>query len=122
MAQISVRLKGPLAVEQQREIAGEASSYLHNTPTRGPQLTASQEESLTSRPEIMNHEGRATVWILNYWWECEISPSGLQLNFSWPERNIQASFSIAGEEIAGALKGVVQLWHVDANESGYTGE
>lgn len=42
MAQISVRFRGPLSLEIQRELSQQSGSYLWNKPGVGPQLTLEQ--------------------------------------------------------------------------------
>jgi hypothetical protein len=67
LAQISVRFRGPLSLEKQREIGSQSDSHLWNRPVFGPQLTLEQERSARSSAEIVTHEGHNTFWTITYW-------------------------------------------------------
>jgi hypothetical protein len=122
MAQLRVRLVEPISIEMQRDISGEASSYLYNSPNSGPQLTAFTKISSPARTELVNHEGHIGIWTFNYWWDEEMQRASVELFFSWPERGLEASYILEEKDIAAALDQSVQLWESDASEHGYVGE
>jgi hypothetical protein len=113
MAQISVRFRGPLSLDRQRELSKQSSSYLLNTPGLGPQLTLEQEESTASPAEIVTHEGHHSFWTTTFWFDRELTGSALSMTFRWPEQGIECVFPIAGEDIGRALEKATELWSPD---------
>ncbi|MFJ5696596.1 hypothetical protein [Arthrobacter sp. NPDC093139] len=113
MAQISVRFRGPLSLDMQRELSKQSGSYLWNKPDLGPQLTLEQEESTASLAEVVTHEGHHSFWTITFWFDKEITGSALSMAFRWPEQGIECVFPIAGEDIDRALEEATELWSPD---------
>jgi hypothetical protein len=113
MAQISVRFRGPLSLDTQRELSKQSESYLWNKPDLGPQLTLKQEESTASSAEVVTHEGHHSFWTITFWFDQQITGSALSMTFRWPEQGIECAFPIPGEDIGRALGEATELWSPD---------
>jgi hypothetical protein len=113
LAQISVRFRGPLSLDKQREIGSQSDSYLWNKPDRGPQLSLEQERSARSSAEIVTHEGHNTFWTITYWFGREIAPSEVSMTFSWPEQGLEVLFTVSGEDLRSAINRATELWIPD---------
>jgi hypothetical protein len=113
MAQISVRFRGPLSRDTQRELGKQAESYLWNKPDLGPRLTLRQEESTASSAEVVTHEGHHAFWTITFWFDQEITGSALSMTFRWPEQGVECAFPIPGEDIGRALEEATELWSPD---------
>ncbi|WP_214949816.1 hypothetical protein [Arthrobacter sp. ISL-69] len=122
MAQISVRFRGTLTRNQQREIFTQVDSYHRNTPTLGPQLMMEQEDSLGGSAEVLTTQGSNTRWTIMYWFDQPSTPEQLTLTFTWPEQALESLFVIPGEEVDRAKREATELWIPDQHEYGYTGE
>jgi hypothetical protein len=113
MAQISVRFRGPLALDVQRELSQQSDSYLWNKPGVGPQLSLEQE-AVASPAEVVTHEGHHSFWTITFWYDQEITGSALSMTFRWPEQGIECAFEVAGEDIGAALEEATELWSPDS--------
>lgn len=113
MAQISVRFRGPLSLDMQRELSQQSGSYLWSKPGLGPQLTLEQQESMASPAEVVTHEGHHSFWTITFWFDQEITGSALSMSFRWPEQGIECSFVVPGEDIGRALEEATELWSPD---------
>ena len=112
MAHISVRFRGPLALDVQRELSQQSDSYLWNKPVVGPQLTLEQEAGALPA-EVVTHEGHHSFWTITFWFDQEITGSALSMTSSWPEQGIECAFPVAGEDIGAALEEATELWSPD---------
>ena len=122
MAQISVRFRGPLMLEQQREIFTQVDSYHRNTPMLGPQLVMEQEDSLGVPAEVLTTQGSSTQWTIMYWFDRPARPEQLTLAFDWPDQDLESLFVIPGEEVVRATREATELWVPDQDEFAYVGE
>lgn len=114
LAQVSVRFRGPLSLEQQREIGTQSESYLRNRPASGPQLTLEQEGKEGIPGEIVTHEGHDALWTITYWFEQTVAPSALSLNFNWAEQRLESNFAVSAEQSSRALDEATELWSASA--------
>lgn len=64
MAQISMRFRGPLALDTQPELSQQPGSSLWNKPGVGPRLTFVQKESMESPAGVVTHEGHHSFWTI----------------------------------------------------------
>lgn len=114
--QMSVRLRGPLTIEQQRVINHQVDAYLRNIPSEAPQLIVDQDNSGRSVAELVTHEGHNNFWTLSFWAEHPVASSGLTIFFTWPEQGIELAFPVDGEEIERALGDATELWETSSME------
>lgn len=113
LAQISVRFRGPLSLEQQREISRQSESYLRNKPASGPQLILEHEGTSEVSAQIITHEGHNTMWTFTYWVQQTITPSALSLTFNWAAQDMECGFAISAEKVRHALEQAKELWSPD---------
>ena len=114
--QMSVRFKGPLTLEQQREINRQVGAYLRNSPAEDPQLTVDQENSGRSTAEIVTHEGHNNFWTISFWADHDVAAGALSMVFSWTDQDIETTFSVTGEDIETALTDATELWKTSSME------
>lgn len=89
-AQISVRFRGPLALDVQRELSQQSASYLWNKPSVGPQLTLEQEESGASPAEVVTHEGHHSFWTTIFLVRPRDHRTAISMTFDGPSRVLSA--------------------------------
>lgn len=111
MAQISVRFRGPMEIEQMREIAQEAQSYLRGNAANGPRLNIKQQGTEEAVAEVLTMEGSSTLWTISFWLEAQITRNALLLHFSWPEREISEHFSVTTDNLNSALDQSREIWN-----------
>jgi hypothetical protein len=107
---MSVRFKGPLTLEQQREINRQVGAYLRNSPAESPQLAVDQEISGGSTAEIVTHEGHNNFWTISYWVDHDVAAGALSMVFTWTDQDIETTLSVTGQDIETALTDATELW------------
>ena len=114
--QMSVRFKGPLTLERQRDINHQVGAYLRNSPAEGPQLTVTQENSGRSTAEVVTHEGHNNFWTISFWVDHDVTAGALSMVFIWTDQDIETTFSVTGEDIETALSAATELWKTSSVE------
>lgn len=113
---MSVRFKGPLTLEQQRVIGRQVGAYLRNSPAEGPQLAVDQHSSGRSTAEIVTHEGHNNFWTMSFWVDHDVAAGVLSVVFTWPDQDIDRTFSVTGDDVASALGDATELWKTSSVE------
>ncbi|BCW42455.1 hypothetical protein StoSoilB3_39900 [Arthrobacter sp. StoSoilB3] len=114
--QISVRFRGPLTLEQQRDIDRQVGAYLRNSPAEGPLLTIDQDGSGRSTAEIVTHEGHNNFWTISFWVDHKVAAGALSVVFTWTGQDIEMTFSVTGEDVDSALSTATELWKTSSVE------
>jgi hypothetical protein len=114
--QMSVRFKGPLTLEQQRDIDRQVGAYLRNSPAEGPQLAVDQDSSGCSTAEIVMHEGHNNFWTISFWVDHDVAAGALSVVFTWTDQDIETTFSVTGEDVDSALSEATELWKTSSVE------
>ncbi len=114
--QMGVRFKGPLTLEQQRDLGRQVDAYLRNSPAEGPQLAVNQDGSGRSTAEIVTHEGHNNFWTISFWVDHDVAAGAMSVVFTWTDQDIEVSYVITAEDVRSALRDATELWKTSSVE------
>lgn len=114
--QMGVRFKGPLTLEQQRDLGRQVDAYLRNSPAEGPQLAVNQDGSGRSTAEIVTHEGHNNFWTISFWVDHDVAAGAMSVVFTWTDQDIEVSYVITADDVGSALRDARELWKTSSVE------
>lgn len=113
---MGVRFKGPLTLEQQRDLGRQVGAYLRNSPVEGPQLAVNQDGSGRSTAEIVTHEGHNNFWTISFWVDHDVAAGAMSVEFRWTDQDIEVSYLVTADDVGSALRDARELWKTSSVE------